>query len=177
MRTALLEAERRIRSIAVVHEVLAKEPGDVVAFNEIIQSLLVMVEESVLSNHPVDFLVNGDLGNLPTDIATPLAIVIAEVMMNAVEHAFTEFTSQDVGMVTLTLRHEGGHAVAEVRDNGKGLGPKFTIEVPTSLGLAIVRDLVRNQLRGTIEMTSAAPEEGGGTLVKIRVPLSGVALR
>ena len=177
VRTALLEAERRIRSIAVVHEVLAKEPGDVVAFNEIIQSLLVMVEESVLSNHPVDFLVNGDLGNLPTDIATPLAIVIAEVMMNAVEHAFTEFTNEDVGMVTLTLRHEGGHAVAEVRDNGKGLGPKFSIEVPTSLGLAIVRDLVRNQLRGTIEMTSAAPEEGGGTLVKIRVPLSGVALR
>jgi two-component sensor histidine kinase len=74
---ALLEAERRIRSIAVVHEALAKEPGDVVEFSEIVNSLLVMVEESVLTSHPVDFLVDGELGSLPTDIATPLAILIA----------------------------------------------------------------------------------------------------
>jgi len=174
---ALLEAERRIRSIAVVHEALAKEPGDVVEFSEIVNSLLVMVEESVLASHPVDFLVDGELGSLPTDIATPLAIVIAEVMMNAVEHAFTEFTNDDVGMVSLTLRHEGGHAVAEVRDNGKGLSAKFSLEVPTSLGLSIVRDLVRNQLRGTIEMISESPEAGGGTLVRIRVPLGSGALR
>jgi len=174
---ALLEAERRIRSIAVVHEALAKEPGDVVEFSEIVNSLLVMVEESVLASHPVDFLVDGELGSLPTDIATPLAIVIAEVMMNAVEHAFTEFTNDDVGMVSLTLRHEGGHAVAEVRDNGKGLSAKFSLEVPTSLGLSIVRDLVRNQLRGTIEMISESPEVGGGTLVRLRVPLGSSALR
>jgi len=175
--TALLEAERRIRSIAVVHEVLSREPGDVVDFNDIVQSLLVMVEESVLSSHEVDFVVSGELGSLPTDIATPLAIVIAEIMMNAVEHAFTDFTSNDVGIVSLDLRHEGGNAVAEVRDNGKGLGEKFSLEVPTSLGLSIVRDLVRNQLRGTIHMTTVWPEEGGGSLVLIRVPLDVGALR
>ena len=79
--------------------------------------------------------------------------------------------------MSLDLRHEGGNAVAEVRDNGKGLGEKFSLEVPTSLGLSIVRDLVRNQLRGTIQMTTVSPEEGGGSLVLIRVPLDVGALR
>jgi two-component sensor histidine kinase len=127
-----------------------------------------------LSTHPVELFVNGDLGSLPTDVATPLAIVLAEILTNAVEHAFTEFggpNGDDVGVVALTLRTEGRTAVAEVRDNGRGLGENFSLEVPTSLGLSIVRDLVRNQLHGTIEMRSNTPDEGGGTLVVLRVPI------
>lgn len=174
-RQALLEAERRIRSIAVVHEVLSREPGEEVVFDEIVQSLAVMVEDSVLSLHPIEILVNGDLGTLPTDIATPLAIVIAELLTNAVEHAFTEFggpSNEDVGIVVLNLSLEGDVAVAEIRDNGVGLDANFSLEIPTSLGLSIVRDLVRAQLHGTIEMNSVPAAQGGGTFVRVRVPLT-----
>lgn len=174
-RVALLEAERRVRSIAVVHEVLSREPGEEVDFDEIVRSLVMLVEDTVLALHPVEIVVNGDLGTLPTDLATPLAVAIAELLTNAVEHAFTDFDDVDeghVGVVTLNLSVEDSQAIAEIRDNGRGLGAQFSLEVPTSLGLSIVRDIVRAQLHGTIEMRSVDPALGGGTYVRVSVPVT-----
>jgi two-component sensor histidine kinase len=172
-RIALQEAERRVRSIAVVHEVLSREPGEEVVFDEIVRSLVLLVEDTVLALHPVEIVVNGELGTLSTDLATPLAVALAELLTNAVEHAFVGFggaTNQDVGVVTLNLYQQGGNAVAEIRDNGRGLGEDFSLEVTTSLGLSIVRDLVRTQLHGTIEMESVPYADGGGTFVRVVVP-------
>ncbi len=171
-RVALLEAERRVRSIAVVHEVLSREPGEQVAFDDIVRSLVLLVEDTVLALHPVEIVVNGTLGVLATDLATPLAIALAELLTNAVEHAFTQFAedSRDVGVVTLNLHLDGADAVAEVRDNGRGLREDFSLDVPTSLGLSIVRDIIRAQLHGTIAMHSVPTEQGGGTYVRVTVP-------
>jgi len=171
-RTALLEAERRIRSIAVVHEVLSREPGEEVIFDEIVRSLVLLVEDTVLALHPVEIVVNGELGVLSTDLATPLAVALAELLTNAVEHAFTDFGDDHthVGVVTLNLYQEHGNAIAEIRDNGRGLGQDFSLELPTSLGLSIVRDLIRTQLQGTIDMESMDAAEGGGTFVRVAVP-------
>ena len=173
-KTALLEAERRVRSIAVVHEVLSREPGEEVVFDEIVRSLVLLVEDTVLSLHPVEIVVNGELGVLSTDLATPLAVALAELLTNAVEHAFIDFGGADnehVGVVTLNLSRDESHAVAEIRDNGRGLGAHFSLDVPTSLGLSIVRDLIRVQLYGEIEMTSVPLGAGGGTYVRVSVPL------
>ena len=171
-RTALLEAERRVRSIAVVHEVLSREPGEEVVFDEIVRSLVLLVEDTVLALHPVEIIVNGELGTLSTDLATPLAVALAELLTNAVEHAFTDFGDDDehVGVVTLNLHTVSGRAVAEIRDNGRGLGEDFSLDVPTSLGLSIVRDLIRAQLHGTIDMSTVSAAEGGGTYVRVSVP-------
>ena len=46
-REALAESERRIRSIAIVHETLSRDAGDVVRFGEIVRPLVRVVEESV----------------------------------------------------------------------------------------------------------------------------------
>jgi two-component sensor histidine kinase len=171
--TALMEAERRIRSIAVVHEVLSREPGEEVVFDEIVRSLVLLVEDTVLALHPVEIVVNGELGVLSTDLATPLAVALAELLTNAVEHAFTDFGGVDnkqVGIVTLNLYQEDGNAIAEIRDNGRGLGDHFSLDVPTSLGLSIVRDLIRAQLHGTIEMKTVSSTDGGGTYIRVAVP-------
>jgi two-component sensor histidine kinase len=174
-RIALGEAERRVRSIAVVHEVLSREPGEEVVFDEIVRSLVLLVEDTVLALHPVEIVVNGSLGVLSTDLATPLAVALAELLTNAVEHAFIGFggTNNDqVGVVTLNLYLEDGDAIAEIRDNGRGLDEDFSLEVPKSLGLSIVRDIIRAQLLGTIEMKSVNYADGGGTYVRVAVPLS-----
>jgi len=171
---ALKEAERRVRSIAVVHEVLSREPGEEVVFDEIVRSIVDLVEDTVLALHPVEILVNGDLGELPTDLATPLAVALAELLKNAVEHAFNDFggeSNEHVGVVTLNLTRDDEWAIAEIRDNGLGLPENFSLDVTTSLGLSIVRDLVRTQLEGSLEMTSLDRSSGGGTYVKVRVPL------
>jgi two-component sensor histidine kinase len=174
-RIALGEAERRVRSIAVVHEVLSREPGEEVVFDEIVRSLVLLVEDTVLALHPVEIVVNGELGTLSTDLATPLAVALAELLTNAVEHAFTDFggvKNDHVGVVTLNLYREDDNAIAEIRDNGRGLGADFSLEVPTSLGLSIVRDLIRAQLHGTIEMESVDYAKGGGTFVRVAVPMT-----
>ncbi len=87
-RIALLEAERRVRSIALVHEVLSREPGDQVPFDDIITSLVAMAKDSVVTEQPVEITVAGDLGEVVAEVATPLAVCVAELLQNAVEHAF-----------------------------------------------------------------------------------------
>jgi two-component sensor histidine kinase len=134
-----------------------------------------LVDDTNLAPHPVEINVNGELGVLSSDLATPLAVALAELLTNAVEHAFTDFEEIDddfVGVVTLNLHQDGDSAIAEIRDNGRGLGDNFSLEIPTSLGLSIVRDLIRTQLYGEIEMKTIDAKDGGGTYVRVSVPLS-----
>jgi two-component system, sensor histidine kinase PdtaS len=185
-REALHEAERRVRSIAIVHEILSRDPGDQVSFDEIVASLVQMAEDSVVGPHRVQIEVSGDLGDLPADVATPLAVTLAELLQNAVQHAFTserrplrtarpgkrrpDELAGGAGRVSVTLGH-GVHGLdIAVRDDGVGLPKGFDIERTNSLGLSIVRDLVVSQLDGTIEMRRVPRSEGGGTLVSIEVP-------
>jgi two-component sensor histidine kinase len=165
-RDVLAEAERRIRSIALVHELLSREAGEQVPFDEIVQSLVVMAKESHVGGTQLALRVDGDAGRVATDVATPLAVVIAELLQNAVEHAFTDGANPRPAQVDLVLRHEPEQLLVEVRDNGRGLPAGFDLERPSGLGLAIVRDLVRTQLGGTI---SASSEQG--TVVRLTVPL------
>jgi two-component sensor histidine kinase len=164
---ALREAERRIRSIARVHEVLSMDPGDQVAFGDVVRDLVRMSEESVVGGRHVEFRIQGDAGELHAEVATPLAVVISELLQNASEHAFPEESSgDDHGLVTLTLHNDGHDLDVEVRDNGEGLPEGFTPESTDSLGLSIVTNLVTSQLKGTIEMRSDK-----GTVVELRIPL------
>jgi two-component sensor histidine kinase len=172
-RIALQEAERRVRSIAVVHEVLSREPGEEVDFDQITESIVALVEDTVLALHPIEIVVNGGLGLLSSELATPFALALTELLTNAVEHGFIGFggaANDHVGVVTLNLWLEKDTAVAQIRDNGRGLDPTFSLETATSLGLSIVRDLVGSQLGGSISMTTVPYANGGGTEVLVRVP-------
>ena len=171
-RQALLEAERRIRSIAIVHEILSREPGDQVPFAEIVSSLVQMAEDSVVVSHPIEITVHGDLGDTTADIATPLAVALAEILQNAVEHGFVgENPAQEVGHVVLTLGNDRDKLWANISDNGCGLPDGFDIATTTSLGLSIVRDLVITQLHGAITMESGGAPQGRGTNVSLTIPL------
>ena len=88
---ALEESVRRIRSIALVHETLAYEAGNTVPFGEIIRPLVRVVEDGLTSpDRHIRFTVEGDPGDLPAEVATPLAVVLTELLQNAVEHGFPD---------------------------------------------------------------------------------------
>lgn len=89
-RIALLEAERRIRAIAVVHDILAREATEQVPFDEIIPALVDMIRETNTISFPVTIEVSGGLGGVAAEVATPLAVAVAELLQNAMEHAFPE---------------------------------------------------------------------------------------
>jgi two-component sensor histidine kinase len=179
-RVALHEAERRVRSISLVHEILSRDPSDQVPFAEIVLSLVQMAEDSVVSSQPIVISTTGDLGEVTADVATPLAVTLAELLQNAVEHAFDPEPAggpdgsagdSPVGHVEVSLSHSGSELVVAVRDDGHGLPEGFDIEKTTSLGLSIVRDLVASQLEGRISMEEVPASEGGGTRVVISVPV------
>ena len=193
-RVALFEAERRVRSIAIVHEILSREPSDQVPFDEIVTSLIRMAEDSVVQGRGLTFEVTGELGEVPADVATPLAVVLAELLQNAVEHAFTHAGAEDEpghgdrtaandngstegtqppGRIRVHLVNDLSALTLEVIDNGSGLPEGFDIDATQSLGLSIVRDLVRSQLDGTITMRNRRDHFPGtrGTIVAIRLPV------
>ena len=192
-RVALFEAERRVRSIAIVHEILSREPSDQVPFDEIVTSLIRMAEDSVVQGKGLTFEVTGELGEVPADVATPLAVVLAELLQNAVEHAFTSGGGEDEsglrehpgsddgpaegaqppGRIRVHLVNDLSALTLEVIDNGQGLPEGFDIDATQSLGLSIVRDLVRSQLDGTITMRNRRDHFPGtrGTIVAIRLPV------
>src|SRR3954454_8162070 len=167
-RVALAEAERRIRSIALVHEILSREAGEQVDFNDIVPPLVRMAEDGVLTDRPVTFRVDGEAGELPADIATPFAVVITELLQNAAEHAFPDDVADgdDEWHVTVELECDGTNLKVVVSDNGVGLPADFDVDRTSSLGLSIVRDLVQSQLDGRIEMKS-----DGGTRVRLLIPV------
>src|SRR3954466_12743355 len=143
-RTALGEAERRIRSIALVHEILSREAGEQVHFNEIVPPLVRMAEDAMLRERPVRFGVEGEAGELPADIATPLAVVITELLQNAAEHAFPDTFDPDhdpsvarngSSQVKVHLDTDGVTLTVTVSDNGVGLPPDFDVDRTGSLGL------------------------------------------
>jgi two-component sensor histidine kinase len=174
-KAALEESVRRIRSIALVHETLSHEAGDDVPFVEIVRPLVRMVEEGLISpEHPVRFKVIGDAGKLPATVATPLAVVLTELLQNVVDHAYPPGIDSSDGHVTLQLDNDGRELRATVTDDGAGLPDGFAIEATTGLGLSIVRTLVTTELNGTIDMARGAGEGlRPGTVVALHVPLSG----
>jgi two-component sensor histidine kinase len=89
-RSALEEAERRVRSIAVVHEILSRDTVDEVDFNDILPSLVRMAEDLGRSDRPVRITCRGEAGQLHASVATPLAVVITELLQNAAEHGWPE---------------------------------------------------------------------------------------
>lgn len=167
-RTALEEAERRISSIALIHEILSRETGDSVDLNEIVVQLARVAEEGVFSSHlQARFRVNGDGGVLPADIATPLGVVLTELLTNAAEHAFPPSWSQPEGPhVQVSLDNTGDTIVVRVRDNGVGWPPDFDIAASSSLGLSIARSLVLTQLQGTLTTYN-----DHGAVSELRIPI------
>jgi two-component sensor histidine kinase len=168
-KAAIEESVRRVRSIALVHEILSREAGEDVPFLDIVHDLTRMAEEAfAVPERPIRCVVDGDPGAVPATVATPLAVVLNELLQNTADHAFP--AGQGGGKVVLSLTREAGELVVTVSDDGAGLPEGFDIESSSGLGLSIVRTLVGSELGGTIELRPVeAP--GRGARATIRVPL------
>ncbi len=178
---AVGESVRRIRTIALVHEALSREPGDDVTFLEIVRPLLRLADEGLQSpDRPIKFSVHGDGGRIPSSTATPLSVVLTELLQNAVDHGIDEGSAG--GDVLVRLDHDEHEIRLAVIDNGRGVDPSHTIETATGLGLSIVRTLVTTELNGTIEMRPLTAAEAAtlwsttgdwttGTIVELAVPV------
>ncbi|MCL3820079.1 sensor histidine kinase [Aeromicrobium wangtongii] len=160
-RAALEEAVRRVGSIALVHETLSQSFSDFVEFDDIADRLLRNVLD--VSNGPAGgSLVKperfGSFGLLPGEIATPLSMVLTELIQNASAHAY----EGSGGTLTLAVNRIRDKIRLRVSDDGVGLPADF--DPASSLGLSIVTTLVQSELGGTLSFEERV---GGGTTVAI----------
>jgi two-component sensor histidine kinase len=165
-REALTEAERRIGSIAVVHETLARAAEDVVDFDEVADRVAGMVGALGAAGE-VRVRRDGSFGLLEPEVATPLALVLVELVQNAVEHGLAE----SGGEVVVTVRPEERVLRLSVEDGGRGLPPGFDLDRDAGLGLQIVRTLVEGELGGRLLLDQPTTSEGArGTRAEVVLP-------
>ena len=107
---------------------------------------------------------SGQFGVVAAEVATPLVMVLTELVQNAVEHAYPAGVSGDV---TVSAERSARWLDVVVADDGRGLPKGFSLERSNGLGLQIVRTLVESELGGQLELT-AAP--GRGTRAVVDLP-------
>lgn len=164
-RAALEEAVRRVGSIALVHETLSTAFDETVEFDEVADRLRTMVGEVSAAEADVVTRREGSFGTVPSEVATPLAMVLTEILQNAVEHGF----GRGGGRIQLTVSRLVGRLHVVVDDDGVGLPDGFDLDGSTSLGLSIVRTLVESELGGQLEL---GPAPAGGTRVVVDLPVA-----
>jgi len=164
---ALAEAVRRVGTIALVHETLSQGFDETVDFDEIAVRGLRAVVEVATSEHPVRHTLTGSFGRMRAEDATALAMIVSELVQNAVEHGL----ASRGGTIDLTVRRvsepDGAESLrVSITDDGSGLPQGFRPGL-AGLGTRIVTSLIQD-LQGRIRWDNVAPH---GTKVEFEARL------
>ena len=149
-RQVLEESITRLLSVAAVHDFLYNPEGRVVNLRALSERILHETARVVLPpDKQIHLTLEGPDIYLPAQQATPCALIINELLLNALEHGYA---NQPVGTVSIALRETDKRITVEIHDDGSGLPQDFDINKHGSLGLSIVRSLVEDGLNGQFEL-------------------------
>ncbi len=162
-REALSEAMRRVATIALVHESLSQTIDETVPFDDLVGRSLRLAADAASAGAHVRTTVSGTFGLVPAEDATALALVLTELVTNAVEHGFA---GRESGSVEIVVERVADELTVEVADDGAGLPADRG--AGSGLGTQIVETLVANELRGAIQWRA---RPGGGTSVLVTARL------
>ncbi len=165
-RAALGESVRRVAAIAMVHEALSTSVDERVDLNSLVDKVIPVAGDVAVAENHVRVRRTGQFGVVAAEVATPLVMVLTELVQNAVEHAYPPGAS---GEVVVSAERSARWLDVLVTDDGRGLPRGFSLERSNGLGLQIVRTLVESELRGSLSLRR---RERGGTEASLRVPLS-----
>jgi two-component sensor histidine kinase len=168
-KAAVDEAVRRIQSIAIIHEMLAASGGDRVAFQDVVLPIMQMAETGLVSgDRPIRFRLVGEGPELSASRASSLAVVVNELIQNAIEHGFPP--GCDGGAITVELLTGASDLRVRVHDDGVGVPEGFDPADSDGLGLTIISTLVSGELDGVLKIRPAtAPQPG--TVAEVRVSI------
>jgi len=162
----LSESQRRIHSMALVHEKLYKQHDDFASidFHDYAESLT----DDLLRSHGrtrEDIKVTTDIDDiaLPLDILIPCGLIINELINNSLKHAFRDALEPGI---LISLKREDDKVVLVVGDTGSGLPEDKDLKRSKSLGLKIVNQLIR-QIEGHLEIDRS---KGTGFKISLSLP-------
>ncbi|MBD3615213.1 MAG: PAS domain S-box protein [Gracilimonas sp.] len=140
----------RIKSMALIHEKLYRSKSlSHVKFDEYINGLI----STILNSHDyyndkikIDLECDGIVLNV--NQAVPCALILNEIISNAIEHAFV---GRDQGTIWVSFKEVDGQILASVKDNGIGIPEDLMESKRQSMGLTIIRTLIK-QLNSKLEV-------------------------
>lgn len=146
----LTESITRIKSIALIHEKLymAESLSDI-DFKEYIEDLISGLEDGQIIAKNVSVHLNIEPLTINVNQAVPCALILNELIVNSVKHAFDE----NGGKIQLNTFQKENKVFVEVSDNGKGLPANFLTTNDGSMGSVIIQTLI-SQLDATIEVSN-----------------------
>ncbi len=157
------ETRNRVQSIASIHEMLYRSKNfaqiDLFAYAEQLVPTLVRFYGA---QSRVRVTMEGGGVSLELERAVPFGLLLNEIVSNALKHGLPP---SETGMLRVSLTGNEGTIFLSVKDSGSGLPDDFEPEQVSSLGLRLVRILVK-QLGGDIKFKSDA-----GTSVDVCIPL------
>ncbi len=153
-RELVQESQHRVRAVGLIHESIYRSGSladvSLAAYIEDLARNLFHVYD--LESRHVELRVDADETTLSLDEAVPCGLVLNELMINTLKHAFTLGSE---GELLIKVRHESNGLIElNVADNGIGLPPGFNIGEGTGMGLYLAKSLVENQLHGKFEVAS-----------------------
>ncbi len=158
-RRAFADSQARVRSIALLHERLYRTDTPArIDMDDYLKSLVHVVVRTN-GGAGVDARVEASATGIWLDIdsAVPCALIVNELVTNALKHAFSLGTEQPTVSVEAVERENG--IELSVTDNGKGWEPKSDEERAPTLGLQLVEAL-SEQLEGRLEIRRVGEESG-----------------
>ena len=146
--SAKIDLQSRLSAMAAMHEhIYRHDRYEDIDAHDLVQ----VVVDEVAHAYGTDVTISYDLDHVPVDRdhATPLSLLLSELVTNALKYAFADGRA---GTISVTLRDRGGgRCQLVVADNGVGMGP--VPDVPTSMGLRLVRGVVA-QMGGDYAFTT-----------------------
>ncbi|MFC1834576.1 PAS domain S-box protein [Thermodesulfobacteriota bacterium] len=161
MEQILEEIQTRIRSMALIHELLHKAEG-VSHFDvgDYVTGLVehLMVAHGKLGSH---IKLDKDIEKIPfaLDTTIPLGFLLTELVSNCLKHAFPEGGEGEIAVALHSV--DEGRFELVVKDNGIGMPKTIDIETPDSMGLDLIDTFVE-QIRGRMTV-----KQNGGTEFRI----------
>lgn len=159
-RTHLHDAHHRVMSIATLQRQLAVSRIGDVALAAYLTDLCKSIDASMISDHNrLSLTVTADDSFVPTEVSVSLGLIVTELVINALKHAFPG--RNRVGAISVDYASQGTGWTLTVADNGVGM-PRGEADAKPGLGTGIV-DALSKQLDARVTIADAAP----GTRVTI----------
>lgn len=151
---AMLDMERKIQAMALVHQMLYQsEDISHINLDEYANNLANLVL-GAFSHSTTEVTYAGELEHVPLliDFAIPFGLVLNELLTNSLKYAFVDRSHGSVWLKGASLPHGG--IFIEYRDDGVGLPPGTTLETSGSMGFVLIKTIVEHQLKGSIRLVS-----------------------
>ncbi len=152
----------RVKGVGIAHELLSVSNWTPVPLCTLADKIIHSISYLIPSDRSVEVNIEPSSICLNADQSHSMAVIINELFANCIEHAV--HAGERIS-VDIDIKENNGEIVFIYSDNGPGFPPNVLISDFQNVGLYLIKNIVRQNLRGTISLFN-----NGGAVVSIGFP-------